>query len=135
MSNLILFSIAGLSVLAFVLSLFAIFQARQNKNKINELEGSSKFFSNKLDVLEDSSIGVGKRLHDVELSLQEVQLEQTPSQDAPTEDSVLRAAALLDKGRPVAEIASECDLPEHEIKLMQAVRRSRSVTLTPEVSD
>lgn len=135
MIQITLMVLAALGALGFVLALYCLVLNGKNKIKNKELEGEFKAASGKIEVLENSLIELGKRAHKLETELQEVQLSSQNEVAPPSEDSILKANALLQQGKSVAEISAECDLPEHEVQLMQAVRRSKSVTLNPEVSD
>lgn len=135
MNQIFLISLAVVTACSLLLAVLALVSARKNTLKNKELEDIVDVISRKVEVLEDSAVGVGKRLHEFESQILDLQLETQQELEPASEDAILKAEGLLVQGKSIAEIASECQLPEHEVQLMQAVRRSKSVTLTPEVSD
>jgi len=130
--------VAGLgftALVALIVAVFSILKAKKNNIKISELEAGVEAYSKKISVLSDSMMGLGKNVVQLQDELRELQTIAVaePLED-PQEDSILQAAAMLDNGVSAADVAKQCGIPEHEAQLMQAVRKSRSVTLNPEVS-
>ena len=134
MNSLALLGLVVLGLIALVFAIISMSSSRKSLNKINELESLIESYSKNLNVLGDSAISMGKDVAELQGELRELQTATPHANEELLEDSVLRAQAMLDQGMTSSEIAKEIGIPDHEVQLMQAVRRSHSVTLNPEVS-
>lgn len=134
MNSLVLVGLVALGLIALMAAIISFIANQKNISRINDLEYLIESYSKKLNVLDGSAISMGKDVAELQGELRELQTATPPASEELLEDSVLRAQAMLDKGMTSSEIAKEIGIADHEVQLMQAVRRSRSVTLNPEVS-
>ena len=84
-----------------------------------------------LSASDDSARGLGAELAALQEKVNSAIADMSVA-EVSSEESFLKASGLLAQGVEVAQVAAESGLPESEVKLMEAVRRSKKVNLEPE---
>lgn len=125
--------VAGLAV---VIACIALLKIKDINIKNSELEGELKEIEKRLSASDDAARGLGIELAALQeklgAAITDMSVVAESNAESNTEESFLKASGLLSRGAEVAQVAAECGLPESEVKLMDALRRSKNVELDPE---
>ena len=123
----------AVALVGAVLGLMALVKNRGNVIKISELEDSIKKLSNELAIVDDVSQGLGNRVADMKTEVAALsELATAMPVDMNSEEAIIKASGLLEQGVELEQVAAECGLPIGEVRLMEAMRRSKNVELDPE---
>ena len=123
----------AVALVGAVLGLMALVKNRGNVIKISELEDSIKKLSNELAIVDDVSQGLGNRVADMKTGVAALsELATAMPVDMNSEEAIIKASGLLEQGVELEQVAAECGLPIGEVRLMEAMRRSKNVELDPE---
>lgn len=123
--------IAAAVGLALFCVLLLLYGQVKLKNKINDLSDLVKVVSDKVELSDDASRGLGAALEELRNEVAELGQRATAPEDN-SEESILKARGLLESGLENKQIAEQCGLSLEEVNLMDAMRRSKLVELEPE---
>lgn len=133
MEQLVSWIALAVAILGSTIGWLAVRKSSENAIKINDIEDSIKSLNNDVTLLDDVSQGLGKRL--VELKTEVSALSELATEmpaDLNSEEAIVKASGMLERGEPLELVATECGLPIGEVRLMEAMRRSKDVELEPE---